>query len=83
MCPSIEETPANGAAANGNGESYTAVETRVQPAPHHKSSPYQPVGDFLSNIGRFKIIESTLREGEQFAKYVATVASFFWHVQMS
>ncbi|ORY71134.1 HMGL-like-domain-containing protein [Pseudomassariella vexata] len=31
------------------------------------SNPYQPVGDFLSNVGRFKIIESTLREGEQFA----------------
>jgi homocitrate synthase len=29
--------------------------------------PYQTVGDFLSNIGKFKIIESTLREGEQFA----------------
>jgi homocitrate synthase len=25
------------------------------------------VGDFLSNISNFKIIESTLREGEQFA----------------
>ncbi|KAK4186386.1 HMGL-like-domain-containing protein [Podospora australis] len=32
-----------------------------------RSNPYQPVGDFLSNVGRFKIIESTLREGEQFA----------------
>ncbi|KJZ69818.1 Homocitrate synthase [Hirsutella minnesotensis 3608] len=31
------------------------------------SNPYQPVGDFLSNVSRFKIIESTLREGEQFA----------------
>ena len=73
MCPSIEETPANGTngAANGNGEAYTAVETKITPpAPHHKSSPYQPVGDFLSNISRFKIIESTLREGEQFAKCV-------------
>ena len=30
-------------------------------------NPYQPVGDFLSNISRFQIIESTLREGEQFA----------------
>jgi homocitrate synthase len=28
---------------------------------------YQTVGDFLSNTSRFKIIESTLREGEQFA----------------
>lgn len=36
--------------------------------PHIPSrNPYQPVGDFLSNISRFKIIESTLREGEQFA----------------
>ncbi|KAL8660419.1 MAG: hypothetical protein Q9202_006584 [Teloschistes flavicans] len=32
-----------------------------------RSNPYQPVGDFLSNVSRFKIIESTLREGEQFA----------------
>ncbi len=32
-----------------------------------RRSPYQPVGDFLSNVSRFKIIESTLREGEQFA----------------
>lgn len=31
------------------------------------SNPYQPVGDFLSNVSNFKIIESTLREGEQFA----------------
>jgi homocitrate synthase len=34
---------------------------------HFRSNPYQPVGDFLSNVGNFKIIESTLREGEQFA----------------
>ncbi|KAK4065326.1 homocitrate synthase [Trichoderma sp. SZMC 28012] len=31
------------------------------------SSPYQNVNDFISNVARFKIIESTLREGEQFA----------------
>ncbi|KIV81845.1 homocitrate synthase, mitochondrial [Exophiala sideris] len=31
-------------------------------------NPYASDGDnFLSNVGRFKIIESTLREGEQFA----------------
>ncbi|KAI1256282.1 Saccharopine dehydrogenase [Eutypa lata] len=35
--------------------------------PSQSSNPYQPVPDFLSNVGRFKIIESTLREGEQFA----------------
>jgi homocitrate synthase len=31
------------------------------------SNPYAPVQDFLSNVDKFKIIESTLREGEQFA----------------
>ncbi|KAH7361367.1 homocitrate synthase [Pyrenochaeta sp. MPI-SDFR-AT-0127] len=31
------------------------------------AGPYQPMGDHLSNVSRFKIIESTLREGEQFA----------------
>lgn len=36
--------------------------------PHHNASlPYQSVGDFLSNTNKFQIIESTLREGEQFA----------------
>lgn len=32
-----------------------------------KTSPYQSVQDYLSNVNNFKIIESTLREGEQFA----------------
>jgi homocitrate synthase len=31
------------------------------------SSPYSQVQDYISNVGRYKIIESTLREGEQFA----------------
>jgi hypothetical protein len=44
---------------------YTGIETKQNP--HHRSNPYQPVGDFLSNVNNFKIIESTLREGEQFA----------------
>ncbi|KAG6053499.1 Saccharopine dehydrogenase [Claviceps sp. LM77 group G4] len=35
--------------------------------PLHKRTPYESVGDFLSNTANFKIIESTLREGEQFA----------------
>lgn len=39
----------------------------VSNAPHHANSPYQSVGDYLSNVKNFKIIESTLREGEQFA----------------
>ncbi|KAK4223513.1 HMGL-like-domain-containing protein [Podospora fimiseda] len=30
-------------------------------------NPYEPVNDSITNVSRFKIIESTLREGEQFA----------------
>ena len=45
---------------------FTAIETK--PVAHNnKPNPYKPVGDFLSNVSNFKIIESTLREGEQFA----------------
>ncbi|EEY21292.1 homocitrate synthase [Verticillium alfalfae VaMs.102] len=74
MCPT-PDTPAvnghtngtNGTSNGANGKTgdhpgYTGVQTRTQ-----KDSPYKPVGDFLSNVSRFKIIESTLREGEQFA----------------
>jgi len=31
------------------------------PQANFRSNPYQPVGDFLSNVDKFKIIESTLR----------------------
>ena len=47
-------------------DGFTSITTKQNPHPHMKN-PYQPVGDFLSNVSRFKIIESTLREGEQFA----------------
>jgi len=81
MCPSCEPEPAangNGHAntggssnssngSNGNAHpGFTAVQTKSNPHPH-RNNPYQPVGDFLSNVSSFKIIESTLREGEQFA----------------
>ncbi|OCL02389.1 homocitrate synthase [Glonium stellatum] len=79
MCPPVEEAPANGTNShtndvngyngqtNGNShEGFTSIHSSHNPHPHHRS-PYQPVGDFLSNVSRFKIIESTLREGEQFA----------------
>jgi homocitrate synthase len=46
--------PANGTNGANGGASF-------------RTNPYQPVGDFLSNVANFKIIESTLREGEQFA----------------
>ncbi|TVY85257.1 Mitochondrial homocitrate synthase [Lachnellula suecica] len=83
MCPSCEPEAAangnghangasNGAAsngsANGNGHpGFTAVQTKANPHQHKSSNPYQSTGDFLSNVNNFKIIESTLREGEQFA----------------
>ena len=46
---------------------YTGIQTRSNPHAHRQNNPYSGVGDFLSNVSSFKIIESTLREGEQFA----------------
>ncbi|KAI9869408.1 MAG: Saccharopine dehydrogenase [Trichoglossum hirsutum] len=74
MCPPVETNGTNGhtngVAGVSNGtishEGFTSVESRENPHPRRRN-PYQPVGDFLSNVSRFKIIESTLREGEQFA----------------
>ncbi|KAF2236553.1 homocitrate synthase [Viridothelium virens] len=74
MCPSAEENGnANGHANGVNGtngvnghEGFTGIETKQNPHPQIKN-PYSGVGDFLSNVSRFQIIESTLREGEQFA----------------
>ncbi|MCJ1288625.1 Saccharopine dehydrogenase [Xylographa carneopallida] len=81
MCPIDEEIP-NGTNGHTNGHTngttngaansdeshpgFTAITSKQNPHPVRKN-PYQPVGDFLSNVSRFKIIESTLREGEQFA----------------
>ncbi|PWW76918.1 homocitrate synthase [Tuber magnatum] len=59
--------------ASGNGSSSGNDKKDFQPlsgrhGPHLNSrNPYQPLPDFLSNVNSFKIIESTLREGEQFA----------------
>jgi len=72
MCPAPEENGhANGAngtngSSNGNHSGYRAFDTRIG-SRTQSSNPYAPVQDALSNISRFKIIESTLREGEQFA----------------
>lgn len=44
---------------------YTALETKQNPIHPSARNPYQTVQDFLSNVSNFKIIESTLREGEQ------------------
>ncbi|KAK7422351.1 homocitrate synthase lys21 [Neonectria punicea] len=59
------------AAANpttNNAPPSTSTNNSVYPAQGGpKSSPYQSIQDYLSNVNKFKIIESTLREGEQFA----------------
>ena len=72
MCPSC------------NGDVVNATDGHVAPAtnghvngangygehtPHNpRRQPFASVGDFLSNVSNFKIIESTLREGEQVTK---------------
>ncbi|OCT48066.1 Homocitrate synthase, mitochondrial [Cladophialophora carrionii] len=80
MCPSAEEVETNGTNGQVNGTNghtngthapgshpgYTGINTSTS-QPRNARNPYMPVGDFLSNVSRFKIIESTLREGEQFA----------------
>ncbi|KAF1345371.1 HMGL-like-domain-containing protein [Delphinella strobiligena] len=48
-------------------DGFTKFEGPEKQVVKNKNNPYQPVGDFLSNVSNFKIIESTLREGEQFA----------------
>lgn len=63
MCPE----PESGLAIAGTGAPNVNVNVNGNRGGHHAGSPYQTVGDFLSNTGRFQIIESTLREGEQFA----------------
>lgn len=48
---------------NGN-----AIGANLEHTPHaHQTKPMRTVQDFLSNVSNFQIIESTLREGEQFA----------------
>ncbi|KAI0137415.1 HMGL-like-domain-containing protein [Xylariales sp. AK1849] len=61
---------ANGTNGHSNGSAshpgFTGIATPARRATKN-TNPYQAVGDFLSNVSNFKIIESTLREGEQFA----------------
>ncbi|KAF2667730.1 homocitrate synthase mitochondrial precursor [Microthyrium microscopicum] len=65
MSPPAAST-ANGSNGSNSNPEFTSIPTAHNP--HVRSSnPYAPVGDFLSNVSKFKIIESTLREGEQFA----------------
>ncbi|KAI1625464.1 homocitrate synthase [Exophiala viscosa] len=52
---------------NGNGANGVNGTNGGSAAERPSQNPYATVDNFLSNVGRFKIIESTLREGEQFA----------------
>ncbi|KAK3316498.1 HMGL-like-domain-containing protein [Apodospora peruviana] len=61
MC-GADGTNGSGPQTNGNGTA-----NGNNGGAHFRTNPYQPVGDYLSNVSNFKIIESTLREGEQFA----------------
>jgi len=72
MCGTCNGDSAGGnpaATANSTADAPSnATANGVYPAQGQpKSSPYQSVQDYISNVNRFKIIESTLREGEQFA----------------
>ncbi|KAI0118117.1 homocitrate synthase [Hypoxylon sp. NC0597] len=65
MCEINDSAASNG--TNGTNVNGTNGTNGATPA-IRRNNPYQSnPGEFLSNVGRFKIIESTLREGEQFA----------------
>lgn len=64
MPPSANGTEA---APNGGPNGRSDFKAVGSNNPLNNRNPYQPVPDFLSNVNSFKIIESTLREGEQFA----------------
>ncbi|KPI34845.1 Homocitrate synthase, mitochondrial [Cyphellophora attinorum] len=72
MCPTpLPATNGTNGHTNGtNGNSsYVGIDITEGPPVQNgrERNPYAPVQDFLSNISKFKVIESTLREGEQFA----------------
>ncbi|KDN50682.1 Homocitrate synthase, mitochondrial, partial [Rhizoctonia solani AG-8 WAC10335] len=63
--PVAGSVPTNGANGSTNGANSTNSTSNGHGRP---LNPYAPrYADFLSNVSNFKIIESTLREGEQFA----------------
>ena len=74
MCPSCTGDVVNG----NNGHIPPTTNGHVNGAngfgphtPHNpRRQPFASLGDFLSNVSNFKIIESTLREGEQVSEYL-------------
>ncbi|KAI0291914.1 homocitrate synthase [Multifurca ochricompacta] len=65
----IVETATNGLkGANGSNGTAHRNGTNGHISTTQRRNPYAPrASDFLNNVSNFKIIESTLREGEQFA----------------
>lgn len=60
--------PPNGSTVNGANGQQDLAGQQSHPAPTTPvTNPYAPVHDALSNVNSYKLIESTLREGEQFA----------------
>lgn len=67
MCGGCNGSSADAAAPNGTSNGASNTNGANGSTHRTASSPYQNVTDYLSNVNNFKIIESTLREGEQFA----------------
>lgn len=71
MCPSCNGdvvNSTNGHVPPSTGGQVNGTSEYGQHTPHNpRRQPFAAVGDYLSNVSNFKIIESTLREGEQFA----------------
>ena len=65
MCPSCNgDVP-----ATTNGQVNGTTNGFGEHTPHNpRRQPFASVGDYLSNVSNFRIIESTLREGEQVSK---------------
>jgi hypothetical protein len=63
----------NGAATNGaNGnDEFVQVNSSYNPRPTQRSSPYAPVGDFLSNVSRFKIIGTSSSNDHALQQFVS------------
>ncbi|WWD22141.1 homocitrate synthase, mitochondrial [Kwoniella shandongensis] len=66
-------TPHISSTSNGHAEAVNESSTQQPPAVKSHKGVYGRASDFLSNTSNWKIIESTLREGEQFANAFFTL----------
>ena len=76
MCPTCDGDVVTGTippTTNGqvNGQVNGQANGYGEHTPHNpRKQPFASVGDYLSNVSNFRIIESTLREGEQVIKHL-------------